>query len=94
MSKPIAVLMEEHRLIEQVLGSLESYAVAVEGGLAVERSREREGPYAQTLIQDRESGIHDVLEPLIRVDIQVVRGFHEVDERCRRLLHDSKLGSR
>lgn len=37
MSKPIDVLMEEHRLIEQVLGSLESFAVAVEGGLTVER---------------------------------------------------------
>jgi hemerythrin-like domain-containing protein len=39
MPKPIDVLMEEHRLIEQVLGSLESYTVAVEGGLAVERPR-------------------------------------------------------
>jgi hemerythrin-like domain-containing protein len=29
--------MSEHRLIEQVLGSLESFVVAVEGGLAVER---------------------------------------------------------
>ncbi len=37
MSKPIDVLMEEHRLIEQVLGSLESFAVAVEGDLAIER---------------------------------------------------------
>ena len=37
MSKPIDVLMEEHRLIEQVLGSLESCAVAIDGGLAVER---------------------------------------------------------
>ena len=37
MSKPIDVLMEEHRLIEQVLGSLESCAIAIEGGLAVER---------------------------------------------------------
>jgi len=37
VSKPIDVLMEEHRLIEQVLGSLESCAIAIEGGLAVER---------------------------------------------------------
>jgi len=37
VSKPIDVLMSEHRLIEQVLGSLESFAIAVEGGLAVER---------------------------------------------------------
>jgi len=29
--------MEEHRLIEQVLGSLESFAVAVEGGLPIEK---------------------------------------------------------
>jgi hemerythrin-like domain-containing protein len=37
VSKPIDVLMEEHRLIEQVLGSLESCVVAIEGGLAPER---------------------------------------------------------
>ena len=37
VSKPIDILMEEHRLIEQVLGSLESFAVAAEGGLAIER---------------------------------------------------------
>jgi len=37
VSKPIDVLMSEHRLIEQVLGSLESFVVAVDGGLAVER---------------------------------------------------------
>jgi hemerythrin-like domain-containing protein len=37
MSKAIDVLMEEHRQIEQVLGSLESYTLSVDGGLAVER---------------------------------------------------------
>ena len=37
MSKPIDVLMEEHRLIEQVLGSLESCAFAVDGGVTIER---------------------------------------------------------
>lgn len=37
MPKPIDVLMDEHRLIEQVLGSLESCALAVDGGVAVER---------------------------------------------------------
>lgn len=38
MSKAIDVLMTEHRLIERVLGSLESFGAAVEGGLVVERS--------------------------------------------------------
>ena len=42
MSKAIDVLMEEHRLIEQVLGSLESFAVAVDGGLAIERPTVKE----------------------------------------------------
>lgn len=37
MSKPIDVLMEEHRLIERVLGSLETFAAAAEGGLSVDR---------------------------------------------------------
>ena len=42
MSKPIDVLMEEHRLIEQVLGSLETWAITVQDGLAIERSVVRE----------------------------------------------------
>lgn len=37
MAKVIEVLMDEHRLIEQVLGSLETYALEIEAGLAVER---------------------------------------------------------
>ena len=38
MQKAIEVLMNEHRLIEQVLGSLETFTSAVEGGLAPERA--------------------------------------------------------
>jgi hemerythrin-like domain-containing protein len=37
VQKAIEVLMNEHRLIEQVLGSLETFASEVEGGLAAER---------------------------------------------------------
>jgi hemerythrin-like domain-containing protein len=37
VSRAIEVLMGEHRLIEQVLGSLESCATAVEEGLALQR---------------------------------------------------------
>ncbi len=37
MHKVIDVLMGEHRLIERVLASLESFAGAVDGGLSVER---------------------------------------------------------
>jgi hemerythrin-like domain-containing protein len=37
MQKAIEVLMNEHRLIEQVLGSLETFASQVEEGLAPER---------------------------------------------------------
>jgi len=37
VQKAIEVLMNEHRLIEQVLGSLETFASEVEGGLAPER---------------------------------------------------------
>jgi len=35
--KTIEVLMNEHRLIEQVLGSLETFGLEVEGGIAPER---------------------------------------------------------
>ena len=38
MQKAIEVLMSEHRLIEQVLGSLETFTSEVEGGLAPERA--------------------------------------------------------
>ncbi len=37
MHKVIEVLMGEHRLIERVLGSLESFAAGVGGGLSLER---------------------------------------------------------
>ena len=37
MEKAIEVLMNEHRLIEQVLGSLETFVAEVEGGLEPER---------------------------------------------------------
>jgi hemerythrin-like domain-containing protein len=38
VQKAIEVLMNEHRLIEQVLGSLETFTAEVEGGLAPQRS--------------------------------------------------------
>ena len=38
MSKAIEILMGEHRLIEQVLGSLETYVVGIEQGLPPERA--------------------------------------------------------
>jgi hemerythrin-like domain-containing protein len=38
MQKAIEVLMNEHRLIEQVLGSLETFASEIERGLAPERA--------------------------------------------------------
>ena len=38
MARPITILMNEHRLIENVLGSLETCVLEVEGGLALERA--------------------------------------------------------
>jgi hemerythrin-like domain-containing protein len=37
VAKAIEILMGEHRLIEQVLGSLETYVVGIEQGEAPER---------------------------------------------------------
>src|SRR5512142_1714751 len=37
MQKAIQILMNEHRVIEGVLGALETYAHEIRGGLAVER---------------------------------------------------------
>ena len=38
MARAIEILMGEHRLIEQVLGSLETYVVGIEQGLSPERA--------------------------------------------------------
>lgn len=47
MARPIAILKNEHRLIETVLGSLETCALEVDGGLPLERAVARD--YAEFL---------------------------------------------
>jgi hemerythrin-like domain-containing protein len=42
MERPLTILMDEHRLIERVLGSLETCAIEIEGGLALERAFARD----------------------------------------------------
>ena len=47
MTRPITILMNEHRLIEKALGSLETCVVEIEGGLSFERAFARD--YAEFL---------------------------------------------
>ena len=61
MNKAIEVLMDEHRLIERVLGSLETFGAEIEGGLRpgdviaeVNRERVRNGAdFARLVAQTR-----------------------------------------
>lgn len=72
MSKAIETLMSEHRLIEQVLGSLETFAHEVRGGLAPERPRLAE--YAEFARRYADACHHGKEEDLLFAKM-VERGF-------------------
>ena len=89
MSKPIDVLMEEHRLIEQVLGSLESLAVAVEGGLAIERPLV--GEYAE-FFRGFADAYHHGKEEDILFQRMIERGFPTDSGPLAVMLHEHTQG--
>jgi hemerythrin-like domain-containing protein len=89
VSKPIDVLTEEHRLIEQVLGSLESFAVAVEGGLAVERPLVRE--YGE-FFRGFADAFHHGKEEDILFQRMIERGFPTESGPLAVMLHEHTLG--
>jgi hemerythrin-like domain-containing protein len=89
VSRPIDVLMEEHRLIEQVLGSLESFAVAVEGGLAMERALVAE--YAQ-FFRGFADAYHHGKEEDILFQRMIERGFSKESGPLAVMLHEHTQG--
>jgi len=89
VSRPIDVLMEEHRLIEQVLGSLESFAVAVEGGLAMERALV--GEYAE-FFRGFADAYHHGKEEDILFQRMIERGFSNESGPLAVMLHEHTQG--
>ncbi len=89
MPKPIDVLMEEHRLIEQVLGSLESFAIEIEGGLAVERPLVKE--YAE-FFRGFADAYHHGKEEDILFQRMIERGFPTDSGPLAVMLHEHTEG--
>jgi hemerythrin-like domain-containing protein len=81
--------MEEHRLIEQVLGSLESFAVEVEGGLALERPLVAE--YAD-FFRGFADAYHHGKEEDILFQKMIERGFPTESGPLAVMLHEHAQG--
>lgn len=89
MTRPITILMNEHRLIEQVLGSLETCAIAVEGGLVLERPVVRD--YADFLRGFADAWHHGKEEDIL-FRRMVERGFSEESGPVAVMLHEHRQG--
>jgi hemerythrin-like domain-containing protein len=89
VSRPIDVLMEEHRLIEQVLGSLESCSIAIEGGLAIERPLVKE--YGE-FFRGFADAYHHGKEEDILFQRMIERGFPTESGPLAVMLHEHTEG--
>ena len=89
MQKAIEVLMNEHRLIEQVLGSLETFGSEVEDGLAPERSVLAD--YG-VFLRDFADACHHGKEEDILFQRMVERGFSRETGPVAVMLHEHKVG--
>jgi hemerythrin-like domain-containing protein len=72
LARPLTILMNEHRLIETALGSLETCALEVGGGLALERAIARD--YAEFLRGYADAWHHGKEEDIL-FQRMVERGF-------------------
>ncbi|HXK10223.1 MAG TPA: hemerythrin domain-containing protein [Vicinamibacteria bacterium] len=89
MSKAIEVLMNEHRRIEQVLGSLETFAAAIEDGLAPERAVLAEyGSY----FRDFADACHHGKEEDILFQRMVEKGFPRDTGPVAVMLYEHRVG--
>ncbi len=91
MEKAIEVLMNEHRLIEQALGSLESYGAAVGEGFSP--GRELIGEYAAFFRGFADSCHHGKEEDILFQRL-VERGFPRDAGPLAVMLHEHELGRR
>ena len=89
MQKAIEVLMNEHRLIEQALGSLETCAVEVRAGVLP--TREVIGEYA-AFFRGFADGCHHGKEEDILFQRMVERGFPRATGPLAVMLHEHELG--
>ena len=89
MARPLTILMNEHRLIENVLGSLETCALEVEGGLALERAFVRD--YA-AFLRGFAYAWHHGKEEDILFRRMVERGFSAESGPVAVMLHEHRQG--
>ncbi len=89
MTRPITILMNEHRLIENVLGSLETCALEIEGGLAFERAFARD--YAGFLRGFADAWHHGKEEDIL-FRRMIERGFSEESGPVAVMLHEHREG--
>lgn len=89
MARPITILMNEHRLIETVLGSLETCALEVEGGLVFERAFARD--YADFLRGFADAWHHGKEEDILFRRL-VERGFSSESGPVAVMLHEHREG--
>ena len=89
MQKAIEVLMNEHRLIEQALGSLETYAVEVRAGLAP--ARQIVGEYA-SFFRGFADGCHHGKEEDVLFRRLLERGFPRQSGPLAVMYHEHELG--
>ena len=89
MHKAIEVLMNEHRLIEQVLGSLETFVLDVQGGLAAERAVLAD--YG-AFLREFADACHHGKEEDVLFRRMVERGFPLENGPLAVMLHEHKVG--
>ena len=89
MQKAIAVLMNEHRLIEQVLGSLETFVAEVEDGC--EPARTVLADYA-AFLRGFADACHHGKEEDILFQRMVDRGFSRESGPVAVMLHEHRVG--
>jgi hemerythrin-like domain-containing protein len=89
VAKAIEVLMNEHRLIERVLGSLETFATEVEGGLAP--GRPLVADYAR-FFRGFADAFHHGKEEDILFQRMIERGFPRETGPLAVMLHEHRLG--
>jgi hemerythrin-like domain-containing protein len=89
MTRPLTILMDEHRLIEKVLGSLETCALEVGSGLALERGMAR--GYADFLRGFADAWHHGKEEDILFARM-VERGFSAEAGPVAVMLHEHRQG--
>ncbi len=89
MTRPLTILMAEHRLIETVLGSLETCALEVGSGLALERGMAR--GYADFLRGFADAWHHGKEEDILFARM-VERGFSTEAGPVAVMLHEHRQG--